>query len=190
MTRKSYPTDVSDEEWAFVAPYLTLMSEDAPQREHNLREVFNGLRYVVRAGGAWRMMPHDLPPWAAFDQQMQRWLKAGVFEAIVHEERELLRILNGRNEQPSAVILDSRTMQSTVESGGRAGYDGGKRKKGSKIHIAVDTLGHLERLGGHSGECTGSRAGGRTGTKSTTNHWRICGSGFCRPRIHWVTTSN
>ena len=98
---------MSDEEWAFVAPYLTLMSEEAPQREHNLREVFNGLRYVVRAGGAWRMMPHDLPPWAAVYQQMQRWLKAGVFEAIVHEERELLRILKGRNEQPSAVILEA-----------------------------------------------------------------------------------
>lgn len=55
----------------------------------------------------------------------------------------LLRVLNGRNEQPSAVILDSRTLQSTVESGGRAGYDGGKRKKGIMVHIAVDTLGHL-----------------------------------------------
>lgn len=146
MTRKSYPTDVSDEEWAFVVPYLTLMSEEAPQREHSLREVFNGLRWMVRAGSGWRLMPHDLPPWAAVYQQTQRWLKAGVFETIVHDLRELLRILNGRNEQPSAMILDSRTLQSTVESGGRAGYDGGKRKKGSKVHIAVDTLGHLLAL--------------------------------------------
>jgi transposase len=88
-------------------------------------------------------MPHDLPPWAAVYQQTQRWLKAGVFESMVDDLRELLRILNGRNEQPSAVILDSRTLQSTVESGSRAGYDGGKRKQGSKVHIAVDTLGHL-----------------------------------------------
>lgn len=69
MSRKPYPTDVSNEEWAFVAPYLTLISEDAPQREHSLREVFNGLRYIARSGGAWRLMPHELPPWAAVYQQ-------------------------------------------------------------------------------------------------------------------------
>jgi transposase len=146
MSRKPYPTDASDEEWGFVAASLTLMSKDAPQREHSLREVFNGLRYVARSGGAWRLMPHDLPPWAAVYQQTQRWMKAGVFEAMVHDLRELLRLLAGRNEQPSAVILDSRTLQSTIESGHRAGYDGGKRKKGSKVHIAVDTLGQLLAL--------------------------------------------
>lgn len=137
---------MSDEEWAFVAPYLTLMTEDVPQREHRLREVFNDLRYVARSGRAWHLMPHDLPPWAAVYQQTQRWMKAGVFEGMVHDLRELLRLLGGRNEQPSAVILDSRTLQSTVESGHRAGYDGGKRKKGSKVHIAVDTLGQLLAL--------------------------------------------
>lgn len=146
MTRKPYPTDVSDEEWAFVAPYLTLMIEDAPQRDHSLREVFNGLRWMVRAGSSWRLIPHDLPPWHAVDQQTQRWLKAGVFEEMVHDLRELLRLLSGRNAQPSAMILDSRTLQSTVESGHQAGYDGGKRKKGSKVHFAVDTLGYLLTL--------------------------------------------
>ena len=146
MTRKPYPTDVSNEEWAFVAPYLTLMTEEAPQREHSLREVFNGVRWIVRTGGAWRLMPHDLPPWHTVYQQTQRWLKARVFEAMVQDLREVLRILAGRNEQPSAVILDSRTLQSTLESGHRAGYDGGKRKKGSKVHMAVDTLGHLLAL--------------------------------------------
>jgi transposase len=143
MKRKPYLTDVSDEEWAFVAPYLTLMTEEAPQREHSLREVFNGLRWVIRSGSAWRLMPHDLPPWAAVYQQSQRWFKAGVFEAIVDDLRGTLRLAQGRSEQPSAVIMDSRTLQSTPESGGRGGYDGGKRKKGSKVHIAVDTLGHL-----------------------------------------------
>lgn len=119
------------------------MAEDAPQREHSLCEVFNGLRWLIRSGGAWRLTPHDLPPWAAVYQQSQRWFKAGVFEAIVDDLRGLLRVAEGRNEQPTAVIIDSRTLQSTPESGGRAGYDGGKRKQGSKIHIAVDTLGHL-----------------------------------------------
>jgi transposase len=142
-TRKPYPTDVSDEEWAFVAPYLTLMTPYAPQRTHDLREVFNALRYVVRAGLQWRLVPHDLPPWAAVYQQTQRWLAAGAFEAIVHDLRALLRVALGRDAQPAAVVLDARTLQSTPESGARAGYDGHKRKRGSKTHLAVDTLGHL-----------------------------------------------
>jgi transposase len=146
MARKPYPSDVTDDEWAFVAPYLTLMREDALQREHDLREVFNGLRWIVRTGSPWRYMANDLPPWEAVYQQGRRWTKAGVFEAMVHDLRELLRMVAGRDPQPSATILDSRTLQSTPESGQRAGYDGAKRKKGSKVHMAVDTLGHLLAL--------------------------------------------
>lgn len=146
MNRETYPSDVSDDEWAFMAPYLTLMREDAPQREHSLREVFNGLRYIVRTGMQWRMMPNDLPPWHTVYQQMQRWIKAGVFEAMVGDLRMLMREINGRAQQPTAAILDSRTLQSTPESGGRAGYDGHKRRKGSKVHMAVDTLGQLLAL--------------------------------------------
>jgi len=145
-TRKPYPSDVSDEEWAFVAPYLALLREDAPQRNHELREVFNGLRWIVRTGSAWRYMPHDLPPWEAVYQQMRRWLEAGVFEEMVHDLRLLLRLSEGRTSEPTAAILDSRTLQSTPESGSRGGYDGAKRKKGSKVHAAVDTLGHLLAL--------------------------------------------
>jgi transposase len=143
MERKAYPSDVSDDEWAFVAPYLTLMREDAPQREYSLRELFNGLRYIARTGVQWRYMAHDMPPWRTIYQQTQRWLKAGVFEAMVHDLRMLMREIDGRNPQPSAAILDSRTLQSSPESGQRAGYDGHKRRKGSKVHIAVDTLGQL-----------------------------------------------
>jgi transposase len=144
--RKPYPSDVSDEEWAFVAPYLTLMREDAPQRDHPLREVFNGLRWVVRTGAEWRMMPHDLPPWHAVYQQSRRWFKAGVFEAVVHDLRRLLREIEERAPDPTAAVLDSRTLQSSPESGDRAGYDGYKRRRGSKVHLAVDTLGHLLAL--------------------------------------------
>src|SRR5438270_10378504 len=140
MDRKAYPSDVSDEEWAFVAPYLSLMTEEAPQRMHDLRAVFNGLRRMARTGAPWRMLPNDLPPWAAVYQQTQRWLKAGVFEAIVHDLRALLRLAEGRKPKPSATIIDSRTLQSSPESGQRAGYDGAKRKRGSKVHLAVDTL--------------------------------------------------
>jgi transposase len=144
--RKPYPSDVSDDEWAFVAPYLTLMREDAPQRDHPLREVYNGLRYVVKTGAPWRWMPNDLPPWPAVYQQSQRWLRAGVFEAMAHDLRVMLRLAAGRAPEPTAVILDARTLQSTPESGARAGYDGHKKRKGSKTHIAVDTLGHLLAL--------------------------------------------
>ena len=145
-TRKPYPNDVSDEEWIFVAPYLALVREDAPQREHDLREVFNGLRWVVRTGSPWRYMPHDLPPWEAVYQQTRRWLDAGVFEDMVCDLRTLLRLSKGKGKQPTAAILDSRTLRSTPESGSRGGYDGAKRKKGSKIHAAVDTLGELLAL--------------------------------------------
>ena len=145
-SRKPYPSDVTDEEWAFVGPYLTLMSSDAPQREYELRDVFNGLRWIVRTGAQWRMMPTNLPPWFTIFQQTHRWLKARVFESMVHDLRELLRLAEGRKAQPSSVIYDGQTIQSTPESGARAGYDGHKRRKGSKIHTAVDTLGHLIAL--------------------------------------------
>ena len=144
--RKPYPSDVSDDEWVFVAPYLTLMTEDAPQRKYPLREVFNGLRYIVKTGGQWRWMPHDLPPWPMVYQQTQRWLAAGSFDAILHDLRVVLRLAEGRRPEPTAAIYDSQTLQSTPESGGHGGYDGYKRRKGSKIHIAVDTLGHLLAL--------------------------------------------
>jgi transposase len=142
-TRKPYPTDVSDEEWWFVAPYLILLREDAEQRRHELREVFNALRWIVRAGAPWRLLPHEFPPWPAVYQQTRRWMAAGCFETIAHDLRVLLRLAAGRAEQPTAAVFDSRTLQSTPESGARASYDGAKRRKGSKTHLAVDTLGYL-----------------------------------------------
>jgi transposase len=141
--RKPYPTDVSDEEWSFAAPYLTLMTEDAPQRRYELREMFNALRWMARAGAAWRMLPTNFPSWQLVYQQTQRWLNAGCFEAMVNDLRSIIRVAQDRQGQPSAVILDGRTLQSTCESGPRAGYDGYKRKRGSKVHMAVDTLGNL-----------------------------------------------
>ncbi len=138
-----YPTDVSEEEWLFVAPYLCLMKEDAPQRQHPLRAVFNALRYMVRAGCPWRLLPNDLPPWQIVHQQATRWLAAGVFEAMAHDLRMILRLVAERPEQPTAAVLDARTLQGSVESGLRSGYDGHKKRKGAKVHLAVDTSGHL-----------------------------------------------
>ena len=146
VARKPYPSDVSDEEWALVVPYLALLPEGAGQRGHPLREAFNGLRYVVRTGAPWRAMPNDLPPWHAVYDQARRWLAAGCFERLAHDLRVLLRAAAQREPAPTAVVLDSRTLRSTPESGHRAGWDGAKRKKGSKVHMAVDTLGHLLTL--------------------------------------------
>src|ERR1700692_1958095 len=117
-TRKPYPSDVSDDEWSLAVPYLTLMREDADQREHPLRELFNGLRYVIRYGITWRAMPNDLPPWAAVYQQTQRWMAAGCLETLAHDLRAVLRLAAGREAEPSAAIF-SRTLRSTPESGTR-----------------------------------------------------------------------
>ena len=145
-TRTPYPTDVTDDEWAFAAPYLTLLRDDAGQREHPLREVFNALRWLVKSGSPWRLLPHDLPPWEAVYQQARRWLAAGCFETMAHDLRAVLRVAAGRGADPTAVVLDGRTIQSTPGSGSRAGYDGYKRRNGSKVHMAVDTLGLLLAL--------------------------------------------
>lgn len=124
--RKPYPADVSDGEWAFVAPDLALVDPAAPQRRHDLREGHNALRWSVRAGAPWRRLPTNFPPWAAVHQQAQRRIAAGCCEEMVH----------GLRAPP----------RSTPERGHRAGDDGHKRTKGSKAHAAVDALGHLLAL--------------------------------------------
>jgi transposase len=140
--RPPYPADVSDDEWLFVLPYVTLRATHQAVRKHDLREVFNALRYLARGGISWRALPHDFPPWHAVFEQAQRWFDARVFEAMVHDLRLILRFRQGRSPHPSAIILDSRTVKSTDSSEGAA-YDGAKRIKGRKTHIAVDTLGLL-----------------------------------------------
>ena len=140
-TRSLYQTDVSDEEWTVARPYVTLLSPTALQRKHDLRAVFNAVRYLAHTGVPWRYLPSDFPPWPVVYQQLRRWVAASSFEALVHDTR-LLRTLKGRSSQPTAVILDARVLQSTPESGSRAGYSGHKRRKGSKVHAAVDTLGY------------------------------------------------
>ena len=114
-----------------------------PQRDYPLRETFNGLRWMAHTGAPWRLIANDLPPWRVVYKQTHHWIVADCFEAIVHDLRELPRVEGGRRPQPTAAILDGRTMLSTPESGSRAGYDGAKKKNGSKIHIAGDALEHL-----------------------------------------------
>src|SRR5580692_8006490 len=110
--RKPYPCDVTDEEWSLVVNYLTLMKEDSPQRDYPLRELLDALRYVIRYGIAWRAMPNDFPPWHAAHQQAHRWLAAGCFEALAQDLRAILRLAVGRRGEPTAAIVDSRTLRS------------------------------------------------------------------------------
>lgn len=144
--RKPYPTDVRDDEWAFVAPYLRLRRDDARQRVYDLREGSNALRWIVHTGAPWRYLPGDFPPWEAVYQQTQRWLAAGCFASMVHDLRALRRLAAGRRAQPTAAIVDSATRQSTPERGHRAADDGAQRRTGSTLHAAVDTLGDLLAL--------------------------------------------
>lgn len=111
--RKPYDSDVHNEEWEFVAPYLMLMDQAAPQREYPLREAFDARLRVVRTGASWRLMPHDFPPWHAVYDRARRRLDAGGFEAIVLDLRELLRLAAGREIRPTATIFCSRTPRST-----------------------------------------------------------------------------
>ena len=117
--------------------YLTVMRGNAPQQEHSLREVFIGLRWIIRTSAQWRMMPNDLPPGYIVQQQTKRWLAAGVFEPIADNLRRIVRQSRVRSS------LDSCTLQSTPESGQGAGFDGAKKRRGRKVHVAVDMLGHL-----------------------------------------------
>ena len=127
ITHQPYPSDVSDAEWQFVLPYLCLLPEDAGQRVHNLRDIFDALRWLVRSGAPWRYVPKDFPPCEMVSQQTRRRCAAGCFEAIGHDLRAILRCAAGREPEPTAAILDGRTIQSTSESGGRAGSNGDNR---------------------------------------------------------------
>src|SRR4029077_14867223 len=102
ITHQPYPSDVSDAEWEFVVPYLCLLPEDSGQRVHGLRDVFDGLRWIVRSGAPWRYLPKDFPPWEMVYQQTRRWLAAGCFEAMVHDLRAILRFAAGREPDPTA----------------------------------------------------------------------------------------
>jgi transposase len=172
----------SADEWAFAAPYLVLMRPDAPEHTHDPREVDNALRWIVRAGAPWRYLPGEFLPRKAVSQQIQRWIAAGCSELMVHDLRALLRWTEGRDDDPSAVIFDGHTVQSTLESGARAGHDGHKRRKGSKIHLAVDTLGHLLAL-----KVTPANAQDRTQMGDLTAAVQAAKSGSgCRPECPLV----
>lgn len=137
-----YPSDVTDEQWQAIQPDLVLIQENAPQRKYPIRQLFNAVLWIVKTGATWRMIPQDFPAWPAVYQQYRRWLAAGCFETIAAKLRVSLRVRAHRKREPSVAILDSHFIASTPESGHRAQYNGFKKIKGSKAHLAVDTQGY------------------------------------------------
>ncbi|ADV65702.1 transposase IS4 family protein [Deinococcus maricopensis DSM 21211] len=146
MRRPGYPSDVDDETYVFLLPYLVLSPEDAPQRKSPLRAVLNALFWMSRTGAQWEFLPNDLPPPDVARTQAARWFAAGCFENAVHDLRLLTRVQQQRGAELTAIIIDSRTLQSTPESGARAGFDSAKKRKGTKVYLVVDTLGQLLTL--------------------------------------------
>ena len=142
-TRKSYLSDLTDAEWQEIEPLIPKpKSNRGRKRKHPIREILNAIFYIVRAGCAWRMLPHDLPPWKTVYHYFRPWRKDGTWAYINATLRPELREAEGRDPQPSAAILDSQSVKMTSTKGVR-GYDAGKRVKGRKRHILVDTLGLL-----------------------------------------------
>ena len=142
MERKPYPSDLNDAEWQIIKPLIPPAKPGGRPRNTDMREVLNGIFYELRSGCAWRMLPHDLPPWQTVYHYFRQWKGDGTWEAMNQTLRIRLRIAEGREAEPSAAIMDSQSVKTTDVKGIR-GYDAAKQVKGRKRHILVDTMGLL-----------------------------------------------
>lgn len=144
MNRQLYPADITDAEWSYLAPHLPMPKARGRPRLHSVREILKAIFYALRSGCAWRLLPHDLPPWKTVSQYFRLWRVQGLWEKLHAALYAAVRSKAGRDPNPSAAIIDSQSVKTAVVGGPR-GYDGGKKINGRKRHVLVDTQGLIIR---------------------------------------------